>query len=184
MSRGLYAPPSKARKAQGLTENNATLRWLSDDERAAVRALEFRGTRSLRRTRRQCRVEVYRVASPGVAAGYLGELHLARLAPHYEGRHSPDGFEWGYAGSGPAELARAILCRAFPGDGPAQGVRHPENYQRFKAAVVQGLPVNGGWRLSGHVLLAWYDGRLVRREAPGGSEPTHALGEGPAQGEA
>ena len=25
-------------------------------------------------------------------------------------RHSPDGFEWGYAGSGPAQLALAILA--------------------------------------------------------------------------
>ena len=24
--------------------------------------------------------------------------------------HSPDGFEWGYGGSGPAQLALAILC--------------------------------------------------------------------------
>lgn len=43
-------------------------------------------------------------------------------------RHSPDGFAWGYAGSGPAQLALAIL--------PAVGVP-PEiarrHYQAFKA---------------------------------------------------
>ena len=27
-------------------------------------------------------------------------------------RHSPDGFEWGYGGSGPADLALSILCDA------------------------------------------------------------------------
>lgn len=32
---------------------------------------------------------------------------------HYM-RHSPDGFEWGYAGSGPAELARCILIDCLP----------------------------------------------------------------------
>lgn len=171
MSPGLYAPPSKARKAQGLTENNATLRVLTPEERLAVEAMEFEGKRSQRQ--RNARVAVRYV---GAHVRARGTLHLPRLARHYEGRHSPDGFEWGYAGSGPAELARAILMLAFPGDGPAQGVRHPANYQRFKEAVVQGLP-KGGWVLSGHVLLAWYDGRLVRRQADETQEPTHALGD-------
>ena len=30
------------------------------------------------------------------------------LLPHWV-KHSPDGFAWGYAGSGPAELARSVL---------------------------------------------------------------------------
>lgn len=33
---------------------------------------------------------------------------LMRLLPHHV-RHSPDGFAWGYLGSGPSELARCIL---------------------------------------------------------------------------
>lgn len=39
----------------------------------------------------------------------------ARLLPHHV-RHSPDGFSWGYEGSGPAELARCILIDVL-GDG-------------------------------------------------------------------
>lgn len=37
--------------------------------------------------------------------------------------HSPDGFEWGYGGSGPADLALAILCDHFgyTGDAPPDG---------------------------------------------------------------
>ena len=35
--------------------------------------------------------------------------------PHIK-RHSPGGFEWGYAGSGPADLARSLLIDAL---GPA-----------------------------------------------------------------
>lgn len=45
-------------------------------------------------------------------------------------RHSPDGFNWGYCGSGPAELARCILLHALPG-------RDADRlYQDFKRAHV------------------------------------------------
>lgn len=38
--------------------------------------------------------------------------HQVRLVPHHV-RHSPTGFEWGYNGSGPAELARCLLLDAL-----------------------------------------------------------------------
>lgn len=41
--------------------------------------------------------------------------------------HSPDGFEWGYAGSGPAQLALAILL-----DVTLSSVLAERNYMRFK----------------------------------------------------
>jgi len=44
--------------------------------------------------------------------------------------HSPDGFNWGYGGSGPAQAAFAILQHIF-GDGFAK-----ENTQRFKSDVI------------------------------------------------
>lgn len=44
--------------------------------------------------------------------------------------HSPDGFGWGYGGSGPAQLAVAILAHATSDDFAVQ------KYQRFKADVV------------------------------------------------
>jgi hypothetical protein len=56
--------------------------------------------------------------------------------------HSPSGFEWGYAGSGPAQLALALLADCLGDDEEAIG-RH----QEFKAAVVAGLPY-GGWVLT------------------------------------
>jgi len=49
--------------------------------------------------------------------------------------HSPTGFEWGYGGSGPAQLALALLADAL-GDEIAQ-----VQYQDFKMAVVSGLGV-------------------------------------------
>lgn len=49
--------------------------------------------------------------------------------------HSPTGFEWGYSGSGPAQLALAILADHFSNDEQALNV-----YQRFKWEVVTRLP--------------------------------------------
>lgn len=44
--------------------------------------------------------------------------------------HSPDGFEWGYCGSGPAQLALGILCDAVG------AVLGEVLYQDFKREVV------------------------------------------------
>jgi hypothetical protein len=48
--------------------------------------------------------------------------------------HSPDGAEWGYGGSGPAQLALALLADATGDDELAQ-----DHYQRFKREVVAGF---------------------------------------------
>lgn len=56
--------------------------------------------------------------------------------------HSPDGFEWGYAGSGPAQLSLAICAHAINNDARAQRV-----YQHFKARVVQHWKENA-WEIS------------------------------------
>lgn len=54
------------------------------------------------------------------------------LAPSLRLRnHSPTGFEWGYMGSGPAQLALAILLDYYGDAGLAQA-----RYQLFKAEVV------------------------------------------------
>ena len=56
--------------------------------------------------------------------------------------HSPSGFEWGYGGSGPAQLALAILAHHL-----RDGREALRLYQRFKFAIVAGLPKRG-WTLS------------------------------------
>ena|SRR5690348_17636182 len=58
-------------------------------------------------------------------------------------RHSLDGFEWGYAGSGPAQLALAFLVDHLRDVSQALAY-----YQDFKFAVVAGLDRNG-WILTG-----------------------------------
>lgn len=75
---------------------------------------------------RGCTVEVLPWRPGVVAIGYP--------LPH-KVRHSPTGFEWGYAGSGPADLSRSLLAHHLNDQIP-----HPAVYQRFKAAVIQHLP--------------------------------------------
>jgi hypothetical protein len=52
--------------------------------------------------------------------------------------HSPTGPEWGYGGSGPAQLALALAADVLGDDEEAQDV-----YQRLKARVVGRLPHDG-----------------------------------------
>jgi hypothetical protein len=66
-----------------------------------------------------------------------------RLNPRFDlWNHSPTGFEWGYAGSGPAQVALAILADHCDNDELALNL-----YQRFKWAVVAGWP-HRGWKLT------------------------------------
>ena len=48
--------------------------------------------------------------------------------------HSPDGFNWGYGGSGPAQLALALMLLVMDDQ---TAVRH---YQDFKWRVIASLP--------------------------------------------
>ena len=61
--------------------------------------------------------------------------------------HSPTGFEWGYCGSGPAQLALAILADHLADDRQAFNL-----YQRFKWAVIVELPRNRSWTLTDQVI--------------------------------
>jgi hypothetical protein len=56
--------------------------------------------------------------------------------------HSPTGFEWGYGGSGPAQLALALLADLLGNDEDAVNL-----HQQFKFTVVAVLP-HQGWTLT------------------------------------
>ena len=58
--------------------------------------------------------------------------------PHALVCHSPDGFEWGYGGSGPAELALNILAMFMTKEDAA--IAH----QAFKWAYIATMPEEGG----------------------------------------
>lgn len=62
--------------------------------------------------------------------------------------HSPCGPEWGYGGSGPAQLAYCILREFLP----AEEARRL--YQRYKFDVVALLP-KAGWTLSADQVREW-----------------------------
>ena len=56
--------------------------------------------------------------------------------------HSPDGFNWGFGGSGPAQLALALLADHLEDDDEAL-----KYYQQFKLLIVAQLPERG-WKLT------------------------------------
>jgi hypothetical protein len=71
------------------------------------------------------------------------------LAPRLDLRnHSPAGFEWGYGGSGPSQLALALCADALDNYQRAQEV-----YQHYKWAYVCKFP-QAGWRLTQDQVLA------------------------------
>lgn len=63
--------------------------------------------------------------------------------------HSPDGFAWGYGGSGPAQLALALLLqftdKKFAID----------NYQDFKAEVLANKPADYTLTLQEMTIVDW-----------------------------
>jgi len=80
--------------------------------------------------------------------------------------HSPSGFEWGYDGPGPADLARCILLHYhavtptrrghfYP---PAAG-ELPVSYQAFKRKVIARLPHHEGWTITRCEITKWIDAR-------------------------
>jgi hypothetical protein len=65
------------------------------------------------------------------------------LCPRLDLRtHRPSDFEWGYGGSGPSQLALALLADALEDDERAQAL-----YMEFTIAVVARLP-KAGWSLT------------------------------------
>ncbi len=79
------------------------------------------------RTPQGCRVRVHDTAT----------TRVRRLRARLDlWNHSQTGFEWGYAGSGPAQLALAILADMFRDDDAAAVRLH----QAFKRQVVATLP--------------------------------------------
>jgi len=66
--------------------------------------------------------------------------------------HSPDNFNWGYSGSGPAQLALAILLEF------TDQVTVIRLYQEFKSDVIAGL--KGNFELPTEVVERWIKERL------------------------
>ena len=63
--------------------------------------------------------------------------------------HSPDGFNWGYGGSGPAQLALALLLEET---GRRRALAH---YQAFKWQNIARMVQDKPWTLSSVDILDW-----------------------------
>lgn len=71
--------------------------------------------------------------------------------------HSPTGMEWGYAGSGPADLALSILT-----DFLGSRIKAERLHQWFKSRFIAGLPRNEDWEITGDQITGWLE-EIVER---------------------
>jgi hypothetical protein len=94
---------------------------------------------------------------PGVVKVTDPGRRARKLDPRSDIRnHSPDGFQWGYAGSGPAQLALALVADATGDDDLTR-----RTYQRFKFKVVAGL--GEAWKMTAGDIVAIV-AELAKRE--------------------
>jgi len=78
--------------------------------------------------------EISLKGSYGTRTVYLNNKPLDPVESQQIRNHSPDGFNWGYGGSGPAQLSLSVLLECFDKDVALR------NYQKFKNDVIAGLP--------------------------------------------
>ena len=64
--------------------------------------------------------------------------------------HSPDGFNWGYEGSGPAQLALAIILEI---------TGKPDGYQAFKRQFIAKIPQGESFKI-------WLDHDIWKMKLP------------------
>jgi hypothetical protein len=84
--------------------------------------------------------------------------------------HSPTGFGWGYPGSGPAQLALALLADALADDSRAARL-----HQHFKCKVVACWPEGERWWITADQIVAVVNG-IEQEIAQAGNEGEQAQG--------
>lgn len=99
----------------------------------------------------------------GVILRRVGEWGKTVNVPRVYVHHSPDGFEWGYGGSGPADLAYNILL-LFTDANTVQ-----QHYQDFKWEFIASMPKEGG-TISETVICAWLSARTADLFTPSVSQ--------------
>lgn len=110
---------------------------------------------------------------------YLKVPRKSTNVPHIVGRHSPNGYEWGYGGSGPSELALNICeyyVRILKNEGYAVGSTHENRqpgfghvhnatelvYQDFKRDFIAGIDRAGG-TIPANEIVGWLKSRLEKQ---------------------
>jgi hypothetical protein len=107
---------------------------------------------------------VYTFARPGIGQGGSPRVFVLRpkrdpveLLPDKSQKirnHSPDGFNWGYGGSGPAQLALALLLDYTGSETLARIF-----YQGFKWTVLASWQADE-WQMTGAQLRQWFRDRI------------------------
>ena len=77
--------------------------------------------------------------------------------PHRIVYHSPTGFEWGYCGSGPADLALNILAIFLPDN---WAMRY---HQQFKGYIISKIPLLGG-TITAKSITRWINLQLIDKD--------------------
>jgi hypothetical protein len=72
--------------------------------------------------------------------------------------HSPDGFCWGYGGSGPAQLALAIMLQLVPDEAVAVGM-----HQAFKRDFLEPMNMGDDFELKGAELIRWLEKKPIAK---------------------
>lgn len=85
---------------------------------------------------------------------WIGSEELSPVKSQGVTNHSPDGFSWGYGGSGPAQLALAILMHYVPAD------KAMAAYQDLKWEIIAGLPA-GDWEIPEKQVKDWIKAKLA-----------------------
>ena len=75
--------------------------------------------------------------------------------------HSPDGYEWGYGGSGPAQLALALLL-----DATGEKKVAVDLHQKYKFARIGILDRDRNWIILRSEILAWVKDQLAPAAPP------------------
>lgn len=99
--------------------------------------------------------EIQRIAGPGSVVCYVDDpVEHERYKLVHRMLHSPDGFEFGYGGSGPSDLARSILADLLGSDG-----LDPRMYQDFKFEFIATLEGDGPHKITEKDIREWMEGR-------------------------
>ena len=83
--------------------------------------------------------------------------------PHLLTKHSPTGFEWGYSGSGPADLALNIMI-CFVG---LEKAIENQRYLQFREEFITSVPREGG-TISRRDIMAWLEKQNIDILLPAG----------------
>ena len=85
---------------------------------------------------------------------FIGDKELLPQRSQAVWNHSPDGFNWSYNGSGPAQLALGLLLEA--GLDEETAVKH---HQSFKFDVIARLPA-GDFEIEWNVVEEWIENNV------------------------